>query len=65
MSAAIPSRRNWRLIAAGIAFAVVALLVAANVHLVYVATASQPDCVAHSKTPDRDGATYRAARSSC
>lgn len=61
-----PARRlNWRLAAAGIAAAVVLLFVAANAHLVYVAVASQPDCVAHTKTPDRDGATFRAARPAC
>ena len=65
MSAAARSPRNWRLIAGFIAFAVAALLVAANAHLVYVAVASQPDCVAHKKVPDRDGAGFRAARSSC
>ena len=37
----------WLAVAAGLA-----LLVGANVHLVYVATTSQPDCVAHA----RDGA---------
>jgi hypothetical protein len=57
--------RNWRIASLAIAGAVVALLVAANAHLVYVATASQPDCVTHTKIPDRDGATFRAARSSC
>lgn len=69
MSAAARSPRNWRLIAGLIAFAVAALLVAANAHLVYVAVASQPDCVAHSKVTAKakagDGAAYRAARSSC
>ena len=58
-------RRNGRLLAAGIATALVALLVAANAHLVYVAVASQPDCVAHAKTPAKDGAGFRAARSAC
>ena len=59
-------RPGWRLAAAGIAAAVVLLLVGANAHLVYVALASQPDCVAHAKTPGKgDGATFRAARSSC
>ena len=69
MSAAAPStharRLKWRLVAAGIAGAVLVLLVVANAHLVYVAVASQPDCVAHKKVPDRDGAGFRAARSSC
>lgn len=58
-------RRNWRLIAAGIAAAVVLLLVVANAHLVYVAVASQPDCIAHIKAPGEDGAGFRAARPSC
>lgn len=70
VSPSAPRRQvNWRLASAGIAAAVVLLLVAANAHLVYVAFASQPDCVAHAKTPDtartKDGATFRAARSSC
>jgi len=63
------SRPNWRLISAGIAGAVVVLLVVANAHLVYVAVASQPECVAHIKAPEKartaDGGAYRAARSSC
>ena len=60
------TRRRWRLAAAGIAAAAVLLLIGANAHLVYVALASQPDCVAHAKTPGKgDGATFRAARSSC
>ncbi|MCO5148137.1 MAG: hypothetical protein M9895_18440 [Aquamicrobium sp.] len=73
MSAAVPSRParrlNWRLVAAGIAGAVLVLLVVANAHLVYVAVASQPDCVAHIKAPEQartaEGVAYRAARSSC
>lgn len=39
-------------------------LFAANAHLVYVAFASQPDCVEHGKSPGHDG-TYRAAKSAC
>ena len=70
MSAARPEQRlNWRLVAAGIAGAVLVLLVVANAHLVYVAVASQPDCVAHIKAPEKartaEGVAYRAARSSC
>lgn len=73
MSTPFPSwpakRLNWRLVAAGIAGAVVVLLVVANAHLVYVAVASQPDCVAHIKAPETartaEGVAYRAARSSC
>lgn len=40
------------------------VLAAANVHLVYVSFASQPECVSHTKTAQHDGG-YRAARSSC
>ena len=73
MSTALPSRPvkrlNWRLMAAGIAGALIVLLVVANAHLVYVAVASQPDCVAHIKAPEQaraaEGVAYRAARSSC
>lgn len=70
MSAVRPEQRlNWRLVAAGIAGAVLVLLVVANAHLVYVAVASQPDCVAHIKAPEKarsaEGVAYRAARSSC
>lgn len=65
MNAATPSRRNWRLIAAFLAAAVALLLVGANAHLVYVAVASQPDCVAHAKADAGSGGGYRAARSSC
>ncbi len=49
----------WLLVGVG-----VLVLVAANANLVYVALASQPDCVAHLKTQGHDG-TYRAARPSC
>jgi hypothetical protein len=40
------------------------LFVGANVHLVRVSLASQPDCVPHLKAPGEDG-RFRAARSSC
>jgi hypothetical protein len=52
----------WLLAGAGLA-----LLLAANVHLVYVATASQPDCVAHLRQGDGDiqPGRFRAAVSSC
>lgn len=45
-------------------FAGLALLAAANTHLVYVAFTSQPDCVSHLKAPGPAG-TYRAADSAC
>jgi len=53
--------RRFVLFAAG---AAVTLLVAANAHLVYVAVASQPACVPHTKVAGDNG-TFRAARPSC
>lgn len=41
-----------------------ALLLAANAHLLIVSFASRPDCVPHVKTAT-EGAAYRAAKSSC
>lgn len=57
-------RPNWRLIALLIAAVTVVVLLAANAHLVYVAFASQPDCVPHLKAAGEDG-LFRAARSAC
>ena len=58
------TRINWRRLSLAIAAVCVAVFVAANAHLVYVAIASQPDCVPHSKTAGEDG-SFRAARSAC
>lgn len=55
---------NWRLLALMIAATSIAVLIAANAHLVYVAFDSQPDCVLHAKEAGQNG-TFRAARSSC
>lgn len=57
-------RINWRIVSLAIAAAGVALLAAANTHLVYVALESQPDCVAHVKNAGEGGA-FQAARSAC
>ena len=57
-------RRNTRLALVAFAVAIVCALLAANVHLVYVAFASQPDCVTHLKGEGEHG-TYRAAKSAC
>lgn len=44
----------------------IAALVLANVHLVYVAVSSRPDCVAHLKERgDPALGDFRAARPSC
>lgn len=54
-----------RTLAIGAAVLATVLVLLANVHLVYVALQSQPECVAHLKPgTDGDGA-YSAARSSC
>lgn len=55
-----PLRRTLHLWAWLVAAAGLLLLAAANVHLVYTAIASQPDCVAHV----REGAGA-AAKSAC
>jgi hypothetical protein len=55
---------NWRLVALLIAGTGIAVLIAANAHLVYVAFSSQPDCVPHTKAMGENGA-FRAARSAC
>jgi hypothetical protein len=62
MSALTNKCTIWLCVAFGLA-----ILGAANWHLVYVATASQPDCVAHLRVGAGDGARglYSAAKSSC
>lgn len=57
-------RRSTRLILLTTALVIVGVLIGANAHLVYVAFASQPDCVAHLKTEGEHGG-YRAAKSAC
>jgi hypothetical protein len=56
---------KWPL-AAWLLVAVVLLVVAgAHAHLVYVAVASQPDCVAHLKEAGTQAGAYRAAKPAC
>jgi hypothetical protein len=45
--------------------ALVLVVAGANVHLVYVAVASQPECVAHLKEAGTQAGEYRAAQSAC
>jgi hypothetical protein len=54
--------RLWLLIAAALA-----LVLAANAHLVYVATTSQPACVDHVRPGEGSAghAAFSAAQSSC
>lgn len=58
----LPRRKRlliWAAVAAG-----VTLFVGANVHLLYVAMTSQPECVAHAKEAAGSGG-YAAAKPSC
>ena len=54
---------HWRVISAVIVGVGVAILIAANAHLVYVALKSQPDCVPHVTTGE--ARAYAAAQSAC
>jgi len=49
----------------GLVLAGVLLFAGANAHLVYVAFATQPDCVAHLKEPGTKAGQFRAAKSAC
>jgi hypothetical protein len=65
MMALADSQRRSRTLLWLLAAVAVSAVIAANVHLVYVATSSQPDCVAH--VPQGEGAPrqFSAAQSSC
>lgn len=63
--AVVVKRRNWRAISLILAGAGIALFVGANAHLIYVAFASQPECLEHSKAGVNDGGAFSAAKSSC
>jgi hypothetical protein len=41
------------------------MVIAANVHLAYVAMTSEPDCVEHIRVAGDSPGTFRAARPSC
>lgn len=53
-----------RLLVWAIIPAAILIFAAANIHLVYVAINSQPDCVPHLKDTGENG-RYRAAKSAC
>lgn len=55
-------RLSWRFLAYALAGLCVAVFVAANAHLIYVAVTSQPDCVPHQKG---ESGLYQAAKSAC
>jgi hypothetical protein len=63
-AAARGHRRRWIAFALALTATAIVLLVGANAHLVYVAVASQPDCVPHA-TDVGDGAKFRAAAPAC
>ena len=42
---------------------VLAVVIGANIHLVWAAISSQPECVPHARTDDGD--RFRAAKSAC
>ncbi len=58
------SRINWKLVSLTIVTACIVLVAVANAHLVYVAVASQPDCVPHAKDGGEPG-TFKAAKPAC
>lgn len=59
--------RPWRLAAIMLSALIAAVFVGANAHLIYVAFASRPDCVAHDRATGeaRDAGSFGAAQSSC
>lgn len=52
--------RIWLLVGASLL-----LFAGANAHLLYVALASQPECVPHEKNSNTHAAGFRAAKSAC
>lgn len=60
-------QRQWiRRVLGILLLAGVALVILANVHLVYVAVTSQPDCVPHRKQPgEAKSRDFRAAKPGC
>ncbi|WP_262273031.1 hypothetical protein [Microvirga yunnanensis] len=66
MTASLMAKRaKWPLLAWLLVAVVLLVVVAANAHLVYVAVASQPDCVAHLKEAGSQAGEYRAAKPAC
>lgn len=60
---ATPPRRLLLVIA--LVAAGLAVVVLANIHLVYTAVTSQPDCVEHLKATDGTAGSFRAAKPAC
>ena len=55
-----PKRLIFLVVATGLG-----LVILANIHLVYVAIQSRPECVNHLKVKGQQLGTYRAADSAC
>lgn len=55
-------RPSWRLISLVLVAGLIALVVAANAHLVWVALKSQPECVARAGAGDQVGGGQPARR---
>ncbi|MBB3236874.1 hypothetical protein [Phyllobacterium endophyticum] len=62
MNIIIARPKRWIFLVVALGLSVVIL---ANIHLVYVAFQSRPDCVDHLKVKSRQNGTYRAANSAC
>lgn len=62
---AVTKRSKWPVLAWGLAAAVLLVMAVANIHLVYVAVESQPECVAHLKEAGSKAGAFRAAKPAC
>ena len=58
-------RIRSRILVGAVIIAGLLMVIAANVHLAYVAMTSQPDCVEHIRAAGDAPGTFRAARPSC
>lgn len=65
LSSSTGSPRKARQVWIAFSVGVFVFFITANIHLVYVAVASQPDCVPHYKDIDAIDGTFRAAKPGC
>lgn len=65
MTAGVGAWPRGRVLGWSIAAAVLAVFVGANIHLVTVSFASQPDCVPHTRLSTEGAGALSAATSSC
>ena len=64
-AAPVTKRAKWPLVVWLLVAAVLLVVAGANAHLVYVAVASQPECVAHLKEAGTQAGAFRAAKPAC